>query len=131
MHRVTRDDADVTRAVVLSLDTNHGRPALIDPDGPPGRPFGLWAPGANVIELTGNTGQPGFFQKPGGAAVEHPRPRAIHRRHRAGAWLRGLDFYGVKGVVGWHALPRTQACLDRSCARPAVRAGPVTPPRAG
>ena len=44
-------------------------------------------------------------------------------------WLRGLDFYGAKGAVGWDDHNNLVAYLDRFTARPAVQIGLVTPPR--
>jgi len=103
-------------------------------------------------------GQLGYFYKFAGAQIEDPRPReryiAEAKRLLAvveGAlenqdwiagdysiadialapWLRGLDFYGARDVVGWNDLPRTRAYLDRFVARPAVQVGLVTPPREG
>lgn len=103
-------------------------------------------------------GQLGYFHKFAGREIADPRPRdryiAEARRLLAvieGAldgrdwiagdysiadialapWLRGLDFYEAKDVVGWKDLPRTQAYLDRFLDRPAVQKGLVTPPREG
>ena len=44
-------------------------------------------------------------------------------------WLRGLDFYGAKEVVGWDDHKNLVAYMDRFLARPAVQKGLVTPPR--
>ncbi len=44
-------------------------------------------------------------------------------------WLRALDFYGVKELVGWEDRKNLVAYLDRFVARPAVQTGLVTPPR--
>ena len=95
-------------------------------------------------------GQMGFFVKFAGAQIEDPRPReryvAEARRLLAvldGAlegrdwiagdysiadiaiapWLRGLDFYGAKGLVGWDDLRHVPAYLERFVARPAVQRG--------
>ena len=38
-------------------------------------------------------------------------------------WLRGLEFYGVRDLVGWSDRPRVVAYLDRFLARPAVQRG--------
>jgi GST-like protein len=46
-------------------------------------------------------------------------------------WLRGLDFYGAKEMVGWDDHPRVVAYLDRFLDRPAVQAGLNIPPREG
>jgi len=44
-------------------------------------------------------------------------------------WLRALDFYGVKDVLGWDDHKNLVAYLDRFLDRPAVQKGLVTPPR--
>lgn len=103
-------------------------------------------------------GQLGFFYKFAGAAIEDPRPRDryINEAKRLlaviekqldgqdwicgdysiadialGGWLRSLDFYGAREILGWYDLPNCVAYLDRFLARPAVQKGLVTPPREG
>jgi len=44
-------------------------------------------------------------------------------------WLRALDFYGTKELMGWDDHKNLVAYLDRFTARPAVQTGLVTPPR--
>ncbi|MEP4197161.1 MAG: glutathione S-transferase N-terminal domain-containing protein [Aliishimia sp.] len=44
-------------------------------------------------------------------------------------WLRALDYYGVKDILGWEANKNLVAYLDRFLERPAVQKGLVTPPR--
>ncbi len=101
-------------------------------------------------------GQLGFFYKFAGSEIEDPRPREryINEVKRllnvlnqelegqdwiAGdysiadmaiaPWLRGLDFYGAKEVVGWDDHANLTAYLDRFLDRPAVQKGLVTPAR--
>ena len=101
-------------------------------------------------------GQLGFFYKFAGAEIEDPRPREryINEAKRLLAvlegqmegkewiagdysiadlaicpWLRTLDFYGAKEVLGWEDHPNLVAWLDRFVARPAVQIGLNTPPR--
>ncbi|MEM9425663.1 MAG: glutathione S-transferase N-terminal domain-containing protein [Pseudomonadota bacterium] len=101
-------------------------------------------------------GQMGFFVKFAGADIDDPRPReryvAEARRLLAvleGAldgkdwisgdysiadiaiapWLRALDFYGAKDLVGWNELTKVPAYLDRFLERPAVQKGLNTPAR--
>jgi GST-like protein len=103
-------------------------------------------------------GQLGFFVKFAGAEIEDPRPReryvAEARRLLAvleGAlegqdwiagdysiadiaiapWLRALEFYGAREVVGWADHPNLVAYLDRFLARPAVQRGLNIPDRNG
>lgn len=103
-------------------------------------------------------GQLGFFHKFAGAQIEDPRPaeRYITEAKRllnvietqldgrdwiAGdysiadiaiaPWLRALDFYGARDVVGWSEHPNTVAYLDRFLARPAVQRGLTIPAREG
>ncbi|MEM9433227.1 MAG: glutathione S-transferase N-terminal domain-containing protein [Pseudomonadota bacterium] len=44
-------------------------------------------------------------------------------------WLRALDFYGTRELLGWDDHKNTVAYLDRFLERPAVQKGLVTPPR--
>ncbi|MFK7875511.1 MAG: glutathione S-transferase family protein [Paracoccaceae bacterium] len=44
-------------------------------------------------------------------------------------WLRALDFYGAKDVLGWEDHPNLVAYLDRFMARPAVGKAINIPPR--
>lgn len=101
-------------------------------------------------------GQLGFFSKFAGSEWEDKRPqqRYIDEAKRLLAvlngqlegktwiagdysiadiaiapWLRALDFYGTKGLVGWDDNPNVVAYLDRFLERPAVQKGLVVPPR--
>ncbi|SMO53174.1 glutathione S-transferase family protein [Ruegeria faecimaris] len=95
-------------------------------------------------------GQLGFFHKFAGKEIEDPRPRERYLNEAkrllnvvnnqldgqewiAGdysiadiaivPWLRGLDFYGARDIVGWDEYANLQPYLDRFLARPAVQRG--------
>ncbi|MEM6385889.1 MAG: glutathione S-transferase N-terminal domain-containing protein [Pseudomonadota bacterium] len=101
-------------------------------------------------------GQMGFFVKFAGAEIEDPRPRERYvgeakrllgvlekslegKTWLAGdysiadiaiaPWLRALDFYGAKGMVGWDDLSNVPAYLERFLERPAVQRGLNSPAR--
>ncbi|WP_422074332.1 glutathione binding-like protein, partial [Sulfitobacter geojensis] len=101
-------------------------------------------------------GQLGFFYKFAGSEWEDKRPQdryineakrllGVLDRELAGKdwiagnysiadmaiapWLRALDFYEAKDVLGWDDHKNLVAYLDRFTARPAVQTGLVTPPR--
>jgi GSH-dependent disulfide-bond oxidoreductase len=101
-------------------------------------------------------GQLGFFYKFAGSEIEDPRPREryINETKRllgvldrqldgrdwvAGTysiadialapWLRGLDFYGAKDVIGWENNKNVVAYLNRFLERPAVQRGLLIPSR--
>jgi GSH-dependent disulfide-bond oxidoreductase len=103
-HRVAFEANEQTSSEFLSLNPNNKIPAIIDPNGPGGRPLPLWESGAILIYLAEKTGkllpadaaaryetiqwlmfqmggigpmfgQVGFFHKFAGKAFEDKRPR--------------------------------------------------------
>ena len=103
-HLVQLSDEDVKSPEFLSLNPNNKIPAIIDPNGPDGKPISLFESGAILLylaeksgKLIGNnatekakitqwlmfqmggigpmTGQLGFFHAYGGKDIEDPRPR--------------------------------------------------------
>lgn len=104
VHRVAFDTNDQMTPAFLSLSPNNKIPAILDPHGPDGKPFGLFESGAILVYLAGKTGklmpksasgryetlqwvmfqmggvgpmfgQLGFFHKFAGKAYEDKRPR--------------------------------------------------------
>ncbi len=101
-------------------------------------------------------GQIGFFVKFAGSKIEDPRPREryidegkrllnVLEQELAGKdwiaedysiadmaiapWLRALDFYQAKPLLGWDDLKHVPAYLDRFLERPAVQRGLNRPKR--
>jgi len=118
-HRVSFDTQDQLSPEFLSLNPNNKIPAIIDPDGPGGRPLPLFESGAILIYLAEKTGrllprdpagryqtiqwlmfqmggigpmfgQVGFFNKFAGRHYEDKRPRD-HYVAEARRLLRVLD----------------------------------------
>lgn len=103
-HPVTLSDTDVKSPEFLSLSPNNKIPALIDPDGPEGKPIALFESGAILVYLAEKAGkligaspaeryiiiqwlmfqmggigpmfgQLGYFVRFAGSSIEDPRPR--------------------------------------------------------
>ena len=104
VHRVAFDKNEQTSPEFMSLNPNNKSPAIIDPDGPGGKPLPLWESGAILLYLAEKTvklipadpalryqtiqwlmfqmggigpmfGQLGFFHKFAGRDYEDKRPR--------------------------------------------------------
>jgi GST-like protein len=105
-HLVSFATNDQMSEAFLSLNPNNKIPAIIDPDGPGGRPLPLWESGAILIYLAEKTGrllpqanryevlqwlmfqmggigpmfgQLGYFHNFAGKEIEDPRPRERYR----------------------------------------------------
>ena len=66
-HAVRFDANEQTTPEFLSLSPNNKIPAILDPDGPGGKPLGLFESGAILIYLADKTGQ--FLPQRSGAAA--------------------------------------------------------------
>src|SRR3546814_20226555 len=72
-HRVSFDTKDQTSPEFLSLNPNNKIPAILDPNGPDGKPLALFESGAILIYLAEKTG---LFL-----------PQTLARRYETMQWL--------------------------------------------
>lgn len=85
-HRISiGDPEDQMTPEFLSLNPNNKIPAMIDPDGPDGKPMGLWESGAILIYLGDKTGR--FL------------PREVAARYQTIQWLM-FQMGGVGPMFG-------------------------------
>ena len=86
VHRISiGDPEDQMTPEFLSLNPNNKIPAMIDPDGPDGKPMGLWESGAILIYLGDKTGR--FL------------PREVAARYQTIQWLM-FQMGGVGPMFG-------------------------------
>ena len=57
VHKVAFDKNEQTSPEFLSLNPNNKIPAILDPDGPGGKPLALFESGAILVYLAGKTGK--------------------------------------------------------------------------
>jgi GST-like protein len=84
-HRVSFDAKEQMSAEFGSISPNHKIPAILDPDGPGGKPLALFESGAILIYLADNTGQ--------------LLPRDATRRYETIEWLM-FQMAGIGPIFG-------------------------------
>ena len=90
-HRISiGDPEDQMTPEFLSLNPNNKIPAMIDPDGPDGRPMGLWESGAMLIYLADKTGR---FLPRDGAARHHTIQWLMFQMGGVGPMFGQLGFF--------------------------------------
>ena len=90
-HRISiSDPEDQFTPEFLSLNPNNKIPAMIDPHGPDGRPFGLFETGAMLIYLGDKTGR---FLPAGGAARYHTIQGLMWQRGGVGPMFGQVGYF--------------------------------------
>lgn len=97
-HKVTLDDAVVKSPEFLSLSPNNKIPAILDPDGPGGKPFGLFESGAILIYLAEKTGK---FLSTAPATRYETLQWLMWQMGGIGPFLGQLGFFHVGGGKDW------------------------------
>lgn len=157
-HLVRFDAADQKSPEFRSLNPYAKIPAIIDPDGPGGRPLPLFESGAILAYLADKSGR--FLPRDGGARYEtiqwlmfqvaniNPMFGQVGFFHRfeGRAWLMGdeytiadiatfplvrnlIGYYGAGGLVGIEDFTNVGRSLEAFVARPAVARGLRIPAR--
>lgn len=157
-HLVRFDAADQKSPEFRSLNPYAKIPAIIDPDGPGGRPLPLFESGAILAYLADKSGR--FLPRGGGARYEtiqwlmfqvaniNPMFGQVGFFHRfeGRAWLMGdeytiadiatfplvrnlIGYYGAGGLVGIEDFTNVGRSLEAFVARPAVARGLRIPAR--
>ncbi len=138
VHLVDFNKDDQKTPEFLSLNPNGKIPAIIDPNGPGGKPLGLFESGAILQYLA---------EKLERYVAESARLLGVMERRLSGrqwmmddeytiadismlGWVRNLvGFYGARELVEFDRLTCVPAWLQRGLARPAVQRGLEIPKR--
>lgn len=153
-HLVDFGRNDQTTPEFLSLNPNNKIPAIIDPQGPGGRPLPLFESGAILIYLAEKSGrllpqerryeilqwlmfqmggigpmfgQLGYFHHFAGQEIEDPRPKERYRAE-AERLLKALDgaLEGREWIAGDYSIADIAICPWLRGLREVYRAGPIT-----
>lgn len=153
-HLVSFDTNDQMSPEFLSLNPNNKIPAIIDPDGPGGKPLPLFESGAILIYLAEKTGrllpqenryevlqwlmfqmggvgpmfgQLGFFHTFAGKEIEDPRPKERYRAE-AERLLKVLDgaLAGKEWIAGEYSIADIALCPWLRTLRDFYKAGEIT-----
>lgn len=153
-HLVSFDTNDQMSPEFLSLNPNNKIPAIIDPDGPGGKPLPLFESGAILIYLAEKTGlllpqenryevlqwlmfqmggvgpmfgQLGFFHTFAGKEIEDPRPKERYRAE-AERLLKVLDgaLAGKEWIAGDYSIADIALCPWLRTLRDFYKAGEIT-----
>jgi len=131
-HAIRFDANEQTTPEFLSLSPNNKIPAILDPNGPGGKPLGLFESGAILIYLADKSGQ--------------LLPDDPARRYETIQWLMGdtytiadiatfpwvnnlVTFYEAGELVGFADFPNVGRVVKAFMARPAVVRGRNIPER--
>ncbi len=125
-HLVSFDTNDQMTPEFISLSANNKISAILDPNGPCGKPLALFESGAILVYLAAKSGR--FMPKDDAGRYEVLQ-WVMFQMGDIGPIFGQLGFYGAGDLVEFGSFAHVKRALDAFVARPAVVRGLLIPAR--